>query len=111
MNMVFSICSFQINRMFLYQFVFEYISLPSKSLSLLTIFYLSNTKYLFLISKFMEVKYCLCWSKKLISLQKNIAEASGKRKTRQSHTIQFKKDVVPYAVNLNNQAAAPKFNI
>ena len=59
----------------------------------------------------MEVKYCLCWSKKLISLQKNIAEASGKRKTRQSHTIQFKKDVVPYAVNLNNQAAAPKFNI
>ena len=40
-----------------------------------------------------------------------MTEASGKGKTRQSYTIQFKKDVVLYAVNHSNQAAASKFNI
>ena len=44
-------------------------------------------------------------------LQKNIAEASGKGKTRQSYTIQFLKDVVSYAVNHSNRATASKFNI
>ena len=40
-----------------------------------------------------------------------MAEASGKEKTRQSYTIQFKNDVVSYAVNHSNRAAASKFNI
>ena len=40
-----------------------------------------------------------------------MAEASGKGKKRQSYTIQFKKDVVSYAVNHSNRAAASKFNI
>ena len=40
-----------------------------------------------------------------------MAEASGKRKTRQSYAIQFKNDVVSYAVNYSNQAGASKFNI
>ena len=40
-----------------------------------------------------------------------MAEASGKGKTRQSYTIQFKNDVVSYAVNHSNRAAASKFNI
>ena len=42
----------------------------------------------------MEVKSCFYRSKKLFHLQKNMAEASGKGKTRQSYTIQFKEDVV-----------------
>ena len=40
-----------------------------------------------------------------------MAEVSGKGKTRQSNTIQIKKDVVSYAVNHSNWAAASKFNI
>ena len=40
-----------------------------------------------------------------------MAEASEKEKTRQSYTIQFKKDIVSYAVNHGNRAAASKFNI
>ena len=40
-----------------------------------------------------------------------MAQASGKGKTRQSYTIQFKKDVVLHAVNHSNQAATSKFNI
>ena len=40
-----------------------------------------------------------------------MAETSGKGKKRQSYTIQFKKDVVSYAVNHSNRAAASKFNI
>ena len=39
-----------------------------------------------------------------------MAEASGKGKTRQSYTIQFKKDVASYALNHSNRAAASKFN-
>ena len=66
---------------------------------------------MFLVSKFIEVKSCFYWSKKLFYLQKNMAEASGKEKTRQSYTIQFKNDVVSYAVNHSNRAAAWKFNI
>ena len=66
---------------------------------------------MFLVSKFIEVKSCFYWSKKLFYLQKNMAEVSGKGKTRQSNTIQIKKDVVSYAVNHSNWAAASKFNI
>ena len=40
-----------------------------------------------------------------------MAEASGKGKTRQSYTIQFKKDDVSYAVNHSNRAATSKLNI
>ena len=40
-----------------------------------------------------------------------MTEASVKEKTRQSYTIQFKKDVVSHVVNHNNWAAASKFNI
>ena len=40
-----------------------------------------------------------------------MVEASGKGKTRQSYTIQFKNDVVLYSVNHSNRAAASKFNI
>ena len=40
-----------------------------------------------------------------------MAEISGKEKTRQSYTIQFEKDVVRYAVNYRNRAAASKLNI
>ena len=40
-----------------------------------------------------------------------MAEASGSGKTGQSYTNQFKKDVVSYAVNHSNRAAASKFNI
>ena len=40
-----------------------------------------------------------------------MAEASGKGKTRQSSTIQFKKDVVLHAFNHSNRAVASKFNI
>ena len=40
-----------------------------------------------------------------------MAEASGKGKTRQSYSIQFRKDVVSYAVNHSNRTAASKFNI
>ena len=40
-----------------------------------------------------------------------MAEASGKGKARQSYIIQFKKDVVSYAINHSNRAAASKFNI
>ena len=40
-----------------------------------------------------------------------MAEASGKGKTRQSYAIQFKKDVVSYAVNHSNRTAASKFNV
>ena len=40
-----------------------------------------------------------------------MAEASEKEKTRQSCTIEFKKDIVWYAVNHGNRAAASKFNI
>ena len=39
-----------------------------------------------------------------------MADASGKGKTGQSYTIQFKKDFVSYAVNHSNRAAASKFN-
>ena len=38
-----------------------------------------------------------------------MAEASGKGKAR--HIIQCKKDVVSYAINHSNRAAASKFNI
>ena len=38
-----------------------------------------------------------------------MTEASGNGKTRQSCTIQFKKDVVSFAVNHSNRAAASKF--
>ena len=40
-----------------------------------------------------------------------MAEASEKGKTRQSYTIHFQRDVVSYAVNHSNRAAASKFNI
>ena len=40
-----------------------------------------------------------------------MAEALGKEQKRQSYTIQFKKDVVSYAVNHSNRAAVSKFNI
>ena len=40
-----------------------------------------------------------------------MAEASEKGKTRQSYTIHFQKDVVPYKVNHSNRAAASKFNV
>ena len=40
-----------------------------------------------------------------------MVKASEKGKTRQSYTIQFKKDVVLYAVNHSNRAADSKFNI
>ena len=43
--------------------------------------------------------------------KKSMAEASGKGKTRQSSTIQFKKDVVLHAFNHSNRAVASKFNI
>ena len=111
MNMVFSICSFQISRMFLYQFFFEYMSLRSKSWSLVTTFYLLNTNYLLLVSKFKEVKRYFYWSKKLFYSQNNKAEVSGEGKTRQSYTTQFKNDVVSYAFNHRNRAAASKFDI
>ena len=48
---------------------------------------------------FLVSKSCFHWSKNLFFLQKNMAEISGKGKTRQSYTIQFKKDVASYAVN------------
>ena len=66
---------------------------------------------MFLVSKLIEAKSCSYWSKKLFYLQKNVAEASGKGKTRQSYAIQFKNDVVSYEVNYSNQAAASEFNI
>ena len=40
-----------------------------------------------------------------------MAEASEKGKTKQSYTIHFQKDVVPYVANHSNRAAASKFNI
>ena len=40
-----------------------------------------------------------------------MAEASENGKTRQSYTIQFKKDILSCAVNHSNRAAASKFNI
>ena len=40
-----------------------------------------------------------------------MTEVSGKGKTRQSYTIQFRKDVVSYAVDHSHQAAVSKFNI